>query len=87
MTDWSFNNITLTRLSILSLLFPGSGHMYYKQVKKAYAFFLFVFMWYTTIFPDILMHSIDVSCSIVLFMAYILICSYSAYDVYKIGSK
>jgi hypothetical protein len=76
----------LNVLCILSWLYPGSGHMYYRQVKKAIPFLVFINMWYTVILPCILrVHNFDIA--IVSFLFYIFMCSYSAYDVYKIGSS
>ncbi|MDR2624633.1 MAG: hypothetical protein LBC39_08760 [Methanobrevibacter sp.] len=77
---------TLTKLCIFSWFFPGSGHMYYREVKKAFPFFAFTFYFNWLVGTNLHRVGSHVFLLLSLFF-YIFVCTYCAYDVYKIGSK
>ncbi|MDR2544477.1 MAG: hypothetical protein LBD03_02850 [Methanobrevibacter sp.] len=79
--------ISLVELCFYSWLIPGSGHMYYRQVRKARSLLIFTFLWYTSILPDFLkIHSLNIVSTIIL-LVYIILATYSVYDVYRIWKQ
>jgi ammonia channel protein AmtB len=80
----------LTKLCIFSWVFPGSGHMYYGQIGKASAGFVFTYSVNYHFFYPYFHHMLDevsFQMLIIVLIIYIFVCTYFTYDVYKIGSS